>query len=385
MKNKENQYKVLVIDDSYINRIFIKKLINTSLPNYKYVEADTGTLGVKKAKQEKPDVILLDIMMPDLDGYEVCKKIKDDEELKEIPIIFISALNEIEDKEKGFEVGGIDYITKPAHSKEIIARIKTHSKLYRIQKDLKEYINKVDRDLKMAQKFQREMLPTKEEFGLLQIKWVFQPSFNVSGDIFGVVEREEEIFIYIVDVSGHGAASAMLSLIIKREIESIIIDKGCSDLREILFQLESKEKNLFSDGIYFTALIAKIKEDKIIICNAGHRSPILYKNKKIETFENNNFPLGMGLIGKKENIILQETSFHKNDIFVMFTDGLVEAENEKGVQFGEERIKDILKNNNFEDISEIIEKIKKDFLNFSNEKNPEDDITLLVGKKLNKS
>ena len=126
MKNKEeDHYKVLVIDDSYINRVFIKKLINTFLPNYHYIEADLGLLGIEKAKQEKPDVILLDIMMPDLNGYEVCKKIKSEEELKEIPILFISALNDIEDKTKGFEVGGVDYITKPAHSKEIIARIKT--------------------------------------------------------------------------------------------------------------------------------------------------------------------------------------------------------------------------------------------------------------------
>jgi sigma-B regulation protein RsbU (phosphoserine phosphatase) len=383
MKNKEEEhFKVLVIDDSYINRVFIKKLISTSLPNYDYVEADSGLLGIKMTKKEKPDVILLDIMMPDLDGYEVCRKIKANEELKEIPIIFISALNEIEDKEKGFEVGGVDYITKPAHSKEIIARIKTHSKLYRIQKDLKEYINKVDRDLKMAQKFQREMLPTKENFDELYIKWDFQPSFNVSGDIFGIIEKKGETFVYIVDVSGHGAASAMLSLIIKREIESIIVDKNYSDLKEILFQLDDKEKTLFSDGVYFTAAIVKLEDDKITICNAGHRSPIIYKNGEIETFENNNFPLGMGLIDKKENIIVHETSFHKGDIFIMFTDGLVEAENENGVQFEDKRIKDILKNENFEDITNIIEKIKKDFLNFLNEKKPEDDITLLVGKKV---
>jgi sigma-B regulation protein RsbU (phosphoserine phosphatase) len=383
MKNKEeDHYKVLVIDDSYINRVFIKKLINTFLPNYHYIEADLGLLGIEKAKQEKPDVILLDIMMPDLNGYEVCKKIKSEEELKEIPILFISALNDIEDKTKGFEVGGVDYITKPAHSKEIIARIKTHSKLYRIQKDLKEYVNKVDRDLKMAQKFQREMLPTKETFDGLNIKWDFQPSFNVSGDIFGIIEKKDETFVYIVDVSGHGAASAMLSLIIKREIESVIVDKGNSDLREILFQLDDKEKSLFSDGVYFTAAIVKLEDDKITICNAGHISPIIYKNGEIETFKNNNFPLGMGLIDKKEKIILDETSFNKNDIFVMFTDGLVEAENKEGKQFGDQTIRNILREGDFEDITDIIEKIKKEFSDFLNEEKPEDDITLLVGKKV---
>ncbi|MGM0640785.1 MAG: SpoIIE family protein phosphatase [Thermotogota bacterium] len=381
--NEEDQYKVLVIDDSYINRVFIQKLIKTSLPNYEYIEADSGVLGIKKAKEEKPDVILLDVMMPDLDGYEVCKRIKNQENLKEIPIIFVSALNEIDDKTKGFEVGGVDYITKPAHSKEIIARIKTHSELYRIQQALKEYITKVNRDLNMAQKFQREMLPTKENFDGLKMKWHFQPSFNVSGDIFGIIEKENETFVYIVDVSGHGAASAMLSLMIKREVESIIIDKNHSDLREILFQLDDKEKSLFSDGVYFTAAFIKIEDDKITICNAGHRSPILYKKGEIKTFENNNFPLGMGLIQNKRNILLDEYEFIKDDIFIMFTDGLVEAENKNGVQFDDENILKVLKENNDEkNIAEIIDKIRKKFLNFLNEEKPEDDITLLVGKKI---
>jgi len=381
--NEEDKYKVLVIDDSYINRVFIQKLIKTSLPNYKYIEADSGIMGIQKAKEENPDVILLDIMMPDLDGYEVCIRIKKYEKLKEIPIIFVSALNEIDDKTRGFEVGGVDYITKPAHSKEIIARIKTHSKLYRMQQALKEYITKVDRDLNMAQKFQREMLPTKENFNGLKLKWHFQPSFNVSGDIFGIIEKEDETFIYIVDVSGHGAASAMLSLMIKREVESIIIDKDHSDLREILFQLDDKEKSLFSDGVYFTAAFIKIKEDKITICNAGHRSPILYKKGEITTYNHNNFPLGMGLIKDHENILLDESDFKKDDIFIMFTDGLVEAENRNGIQFDDESILKILEENDDENnITEIINKIRNNFLNFLNEEKPDDDITLLVGKKV---
>ncbi len=381
--NEEDKYKVLVIDDSYINRVFIQKLIKTSLPNYKYIEADSGIMGIQKAKEENPDVILLDIMMPDLDGYEVCIRIKKYEKLKEIPIIFVSALNEIDDKTRGFEVGGVDYITKPAHSKEIIARIKTHSKLYRMQQALKEYITKVDRDLNMAQKFQREMLPIKENFNGLKLKWHFQPSFNVSGDIFGIIEKKDETFIYIVDVSGHGAASAMLSLMIKREVESIIIDKDHSDLREILFQLDDKEKSLFSDGVYFTAAFIKIKEDKITICNAGHRSPILYKKGEITTFNHNNFPLGMGLIKDHENILLDESDFKKDDIFIMFTDGLVEAENRNGIQFDDESILKILEeNDNENNITEIIDKIRNNFLNFLNEEKPDDDITLLVGKKV---
>jgi len=170
---------------------------------------------------------------------------------------------------------------------------------------------------------------------------------------------------------------------IKREVESIIIDKDHSDLREILFQLDDKEKSLFSDGVYFTAAFIKIKEDKITICNAGHRSPILYKKGEITTFNHNNFPLGMGLIKDHENILLDESDFKKDDIFIMFTDGLVEAENRNGIQFDDESILKILEENDDENnITEIINKIRNNFLNFLNEEKPDDDITLLVGKKV---
>jgi len=95
-------------------------------------------LALQVAEREKPDLILLDIMMPDMDGYEVCRRLKQNHELKDIPVMFISALNETNDVVKALKHGGVDYITKPFRSEEVIARVSTHIKLHRQSIELRK-------------------------------------------------------------------------------------------------------------------------------------------------------------------------------------------------------------------------------------------------------
>jgi len=114
---------ILIVDDLPAN---LKVLVNIlKNQDYKIRKVTNGQSAIKAVKKELPDLILLDIKMPDMDGYEVCKKLKSDRETQDIPIIFISALSDVFDKVKAFEVGGIDYITKPFQQEEVLARIKT--------------------------------------------------------------------------------------------------------------------------------------------------------------------------------------------------------------------------------------------------------------------
>ena len=106
-----------------------------------------GTEALEAALAAPPDLILLDIMMPGIDGYEVCRRLKADKRTRSIPVLFLSALTETEDKVKGFACGGLDYITKPFQSAEVIARIETHLKLRRLQ-----------REVRMQEEITRELL-----------------------------------------------------------------------------------------------------------------------------------------------------------------------------------------------------------------------------------
>ena len=127
---------ILVVDDILENLQILTQLL--SKRNYKIRPAVNGKLALKAVQLTLPDLILLDIQMPDMDGYEVCEKLKADDKTRHIPIIFISALNEVFDKVKAFSVGGVDYITKPFQPEEVLMRVETHLQMYKMQKKLAE-------------------------------------------------------------------------------------------------------------------------------------------------------------------------------------------------------------------------------------------------------
>ena len=133
---------------------------------YKARPVPGGKLALQAARKDPPDLILLDINMPDLNGYEVCRLLKADEVLRGIPVIFISALNENLDKVKAFAVGGVDYLTKPFQMEELHARVETHLKLRRLQVELERAVDRLaqanrrmSRDLQAAANIQGTFLP----------------------------------------------------------------------------------------------------------------------------------------------------------------------------------------------------------------------------------
>ena len=125
---------ILIVDDNSTN---IDLLVGSLKGDYRLGIAKNGFKAIDYALKYLPDLILLDVMMPEMNGYEVCKRLKDDSSTKNIPIIFITALTETAHKTKGFEVGGVDYITKPFHSDEVKARVKTHISLKKMRETLK--------------------------------------------------------------------------------------------------------------------------------------------------------------------------------------------------------------------------------------------------------
>ncbi|MDM8559836.1 hybrid sensor histidine kinase/response regulator [Candidatus Parabeggiatoa sp. HSG14] len=127
---------ILVVDDIPDNLRLLASILTKQ--GYKVRLAPSGTLVFMSIQSTKPDLILLDIKMPDMDGYEVCKQLKVDEQTRDIPVIFLSALHEAIDKVKAFTVGGVDYITKPFQTEEVLARIETHLALRLLQKRLQK-------------------------------------------------------------------------------------------------------------------------------------------------------------------------------------------------------------------------------------------------------
>jgi putative two-component system response regulator len=131
---------ILVVDDTVENLALLARMLKDC--GFKARPVPNGRLALQAARGAKPDLILLDITMPEMDGYEVCQKLKEDPQLEEIPVLFISALSQTSEKLKAFEVGGVDYITKPFQFEEVKARVETHLKLHSLQMDLEDQVQK---------------------------------------------------------------------------------------------------------------------------------------------------------------------------------------------------------------------------------------------------
>jgi PleD family two-component response regulator len=127
---------ILIVDDTPENLTLLRSMLTEK--GYRVLAAINGELALKAVRTNLPDLILLDIRMPGMDGYEVCKQLKSEEKTRKIPVIFISALNEVDDKVKALSLGGVDYITKPFQAEEVLARIKTHLALRSLQKSLED-------------------------------------------------------------------------------------------------------------------------------------------------------------------------------------------------------------------------------------------------------
>jgi len=144
---KNGKWKVLIVDDEPNNLKLLRQILQDQ---YQLSFATDGAKALDVAWKVRPDIILLDIMMPEMDGYETCRRLKADPETSKIPIIFVTAMGEMKDERRGFEVGGVDYITKPVSAPIVQARICTHLALYDQNRLLEEVVQQRTKQLRQA-------------------------------------------------------------------------------------------------------------------------------------------------------------------------------------------------------------------------------------------
>ncbi len=158
---------ILIVDDVPNNLHLLAKIL--SKQGYKTRTAPDGQLALRSIELTPPDLILLDIMMPDMDGYTVCKTLKASPATKDIPVIFISALNEVLDKVKAFEVGGVDYITKPFHDREVLARVSNQLMQRQLFQQTQSYAQQLEQTLTELKKTQAQLIQKEKMASLGQL------------------------------------------------------------------------------------------------------------------------------------------------------------------------------------------------------------------------
>lgn len=146
---------ILVVDDSPVNLRVISEYLRAC--GFRVIVSQDGETGFKRAAHARPDLIVLDVMMPGIDGFETCRRLKNDERTRNIPVIFMTALTEIEDKLRGFELGAVDYITKPFHEEEVLARIRTHLSIQNLQHQFQQQNEQLRYEISERKKTEEEL------------------------------------------------------------------------------------------------------------------------------------------------------------------------------------------------------------------------------------
>jgi len=207
---------VLIVDDTPANLHLLSKILAEQ--GYRVRPVPDGSLALAAAQAEAPDLILLDIRMPEMDGYQVCEHLKGDAKTRDIPIIFISALDATQDKVKAFTVGGVDYITKPFQCEEVLARVETHLALRRLtqqlqaaNKQLEKANSKMERELALAGEVQASFLPHElPDIPGWQLAVRLEPSRETCGDFYDVnLLPNGRLGFLVADVVDKGAGAAL--------------------------------------------------------------------------------------------------------------------------------------------------------------------------------
>ena len=200
MKKKTYLGDILVVDDTVANLRLLVNLLNEQ--QYKVRAVPNGKLALQVAKSEIPDLILLDINMPEMSGYEVCEKLKEDEATRDVPIIFISALDEVTDKIKAFTTGGVDYITKPIQFEEVMARVENHLSIQRLQKELQRSNQKLEEANEvLEQRVEERTVALRTQMELFQkfVPEIFTEHLD-DKNVYEGFAREETFTVFSCDI-----------------------------------------------------------------------------------------------------------------------------------------------------------------------------------------
>jgi phosphoserine phosphatase RsbU/P len=315
---------ILVVDDApenvkLLEMIFIKE-------GFGVIKASDGPEARRLARLHGPDVILLDIMMPGEDGFETCTALKADPTTTDIPVIFVSALDEIDEKVKGFTVGGVDYITKPFERAEVLARTRLHIKLRQAYAAIAR-----EQGLKLSnlREAQEAILTRPEDKPEAGFSVCYKPFHEAGGDFYDVVQINKGIFGYFVaDVSGHSVGSSLSTSALK-----VLFTQNASALykpEETMKTVNRVVSTVMTEGQFITACYAHLNRlrSKLTLISAGH-PPVIFVSKegRAETVAATGDVMG---VFHAISFDIYERSVSKGDRFFLYTDGLVE-------RFGEEK------------------------------------------------
>ena len=320
---------VLIVDDSKtVRKLLSKCLIDEG---YDVDEASNAIDAIKLAKYKKYHLILLDVVMPKINGFEACKIIKEEGKSKNTPIIFISADESNDANLKGHNVGSVDYLTKPINMEQLILKAAIHIKNSMLLDKLEIYKKRMQTDIKKANSFYHAFLPCETDIREVEkqhnvnIDSYFTPFNEIGGDFWKIINIDENKFgVLSIDFSGHGVASALnvayLNAILSK---NILWEDPISVMQFINIELSQVlQLGSFATGLY---MVFDNRNNilKYVNCASPYPALVNKNGSKFNYYENSTQPLGLWA-GDKIDMQAGEIKVNSGDTVFIYSDILLE-------------------------------------------------------------
>jgi len=373
-----SESRILIVDDVKAN---VDVLVQALKDDYKLSIALDGFAALRSVERHPPDLVLLDIVMPGPDGYEVCRRLRANEATREVPVMFLSSLDDVTDKTRGFEAGGNDYLTKPFEMLEVKARVRSLLRSKAYSDAVREAMA---RDLRIAREIQMGILPA--DLGAatrgtgLEVAALIEPARQVGGDLYEVLRAaDDRVVVALGDVSGKGIPASLFMAVSVTVLRTLA--RQFSDPAEILRRLNDELAEQNPRGMFVTmqCLVFDLAKQKVSCAGAGHHQLAILSPgcPPRLAFPSSGRPAGLMPFNPIES---ESMPMVLGDMFVLFSDGVSEAMNPAEDFFGEERLLEELAAEPGAGPARIVERVLAAVRTFANGAPQSDDISILAAQ-----
>lgn len=389
--------KILIVDDEPFNIDYLEQELEDL--EYETVSAANGREALDQVTAEHPDVILLDIMMPEMNGFQVLERLKADKELRNLPVIIISALNELTNVVQGIELGAEDYLPKPFEPVLLRARLEACLEKKRLRDQEQLYLKGLERELEIGRQIQAGFLPEAlPQPPGWEIVAHFQAAREVAGDFYDAfpISYGQRVGLVLGDVCGKGVGAALFMTLFRSLIrasasqiyftnsdlpEPVLSDDGAT-LKNTVTLTNNYVATTHRRASMFASLFLGLLNPatgSLIYVNGGHESPLIIGPAGVKTSLEPTGPV----VGIFPNIDfkIEQAHMEPGDILFVFTDGVTDALDPAGMMFTRERLGELLEHS-FSSAADLLHQIETDLRAHVAGANQFDDITMLAVRRM---
>jgi len=385
---------ILIVDDSSESRVLLAIILKRA--GFEVRQAIDGETALVEVAREPPQLILLDVNMPGMNGFTVCERLKADPASAEIPVIFVSARDEAADKVHGLDLGGADYITKPFDKAEVLARVRSHLKIRALTQELRRKNQelslkqeRLEEDLRAGAAIQAALLPQQPpDDPRFAMAWDFTPCQTLGGDIFHVFSPDDRhLGLYILDVSGHGVPSSLITVSIHETLlphSGVVVRRAggpgaaraATPPRLVLEELDRQYPvERFEKSFTIAYALLDPESGLLTYASAGHPQPVLLRaDGEMELLEPTGALIGMGGMLP---FTQEQRRLRPGDRLVLYTDGVIEYQSPTGALFGQENFLRLLGQYRQAELTACFRALGKALADFGGGLPPMDDVSLL--------